>query len=130
MAGATEIYDADVIRFDAFYRTSSFIEKYDYGDYFKRNQLITQPEIFKQTFYYIGDTLYQQNLFLWGKIIRKKLFVDLIDNLTDFYKRQHWTLYEDNALLGANGDGAFGLNGGNTYTAGLSASWFITPKWT
>ena len=39
-------------------------------------------------------------------------------------------LYEDNALLGANGDGAFGLNGGNTYTAGLSASWFITPKWT
>ena len=98
LAGATEIYDADVIRFDAFYRTSSFIEKYDYGDYFKRNQLITQPEIFKQTFYYIGDTLYQQNLFLWGKIIRKKLFVDLIDNLTDFYKRQHWTLYEDNAL--------------------------------
>jgi glycosyltransferase involved in cell wall biosynthesis len=98
LAGATEIYDADVIRFDAFYRTSSFIEKYDYGNYFKRNQVITQPEIFKQTFYYIGDTLYQQNLFLWGKIIRKKLFVELIDNLTDFYKRQHWTLYEDNAL--------------------------------
>ena len=98
MAGATEIYDVDVIRFDAFYKTSSFIEKYEYGNYFKRNQIITQPEIFKQTFYYVGDTLYQQNLFLWGKIIRKKLFVDLIDNLTDFYKRQHWTLYEDNAL--------------------------------
>ena len=98
LAGATEIYDADVIRFDAFYRTSSFIEKYDYGNYFKRNQIISQPEIFKRTFYYVGDTLYQQNLFLWGKIIRRKLFLDLIDNLTDFYKRQHWTLYEDNAL--------------------------------
>ena len=98
LAGATEIYDVDVIRFDAFYRTSSFIEKYDYGNYFKRDQIITQPEIFKQTFYYVGGTLYQQNLFLWGKIIKKKLFVELIDNLTDFYKRQHWTLYEDNAL--------------------------------
>lgn len=98
LAGATEIYDADVIRFDAFYRTSSFVEKYDYGDYFKRNQVITQPEIFKQSFYEINGSLFQHNLFLWGKIIRRELFLELIDNLTDHYKKQHWTLYEDNAM--------------------------------
>ena len=98
LVGAIEIYDADVIRFDAFYRTSSFVEKYDYGDYFKRNKVITQPEIFKQTFYDEHGELFQHNLFLWGKIIRRELFLELLDNLTDYYKRQHWTLYEDNAM--------------------------------
>jgi glycosyltransferase involved in cell wall biosynthesis len=98
LAGATEMYDADVIRFDAFYKLYSHVKKYDYGDYFKRNKVITQPEIFKQTFYEINGYLYQQNLFLWGKIIRRELFLELLDNLTDYYKRQHWTLYEDNAM--------------------------------
>lgn len=96
--GATEIYDADVIRFDAFFRTDSFVEKYDYGDSLTRDKLITQPEIFTQTFYNIGGELYQQNLFLWGKIIKRKLFLEVLDNLTDYYKKQHWTLYEDNAM--------------------------------
>lgn len=39
-------------------------------------------------------------------------------------------LYEKDAMLGTNGEGAFGLNGGNTYTVGVTASWFATPKWT
>ena len=98
LAGATEMYDADVIRFDAFYKLTSSVAKYDYGNYFKRNEVITQPEIFKQTFYDIGGSLFQQNLFLWGKIIRRELFLELLDNLTDYYKKQHWTLYEDNAM--------------------------------
>ena len=99
LTGAIEIYnEPDVIRFDAFFRTQSFVQKYDYGDMLKRNILITQPEIFRQSFYDIKGMLYQQNLFLWGKIIKRKLFFELVDNLTDYYKRQHWTLYEDNAL--------------------------------
>ena len=32
-------------------------------------------------------------------------------------------LYEQKALLGTNGNGAFAPNGGNTYTAGIHASW-------
>ena len=98
LAGAVEIYGSEVIRFDAFYRTDQFVEKYDYGDYFKRNTVITQPEIFYQCFYEKGGQRYQQNLFLWGKIIKRELFLEVIDNLTDYYKRQHWTLYEDNAM--------------------------------
>ena len=98
LAGAIEIYGSEVIRFDAFYRTEEFVEKYDYGNYFKRNTVITQPEIFYQCFYRGGSLLYQQNLFLWGKIIKRELFLEVIDNLTEYYKRQHWTLYEDNAM--------------------------------
>ena len=96
--GATEIYNADVIRFDAFFRTNSYVEKYDYGDSLTRDKLITQPEIFTQGFYNVGGQLFQQNLFLWGKIIKRKLFLEVLDNLTDYYKKQHWTLYEDNAM--------------------------------
>ena len=99
LSGAIEMYDSpDVIRFDAFFKTESFAEKYNYGDFFEKNIVITQPKIFKQTFYDIQGELFQHNLFLWGKIIKRKLFYELLDNLTDFYKRQHWTLYEDNAI--------------------------------
>ena len=98
LSGATAIYNSDIIRFDAFYRTEEFIEKYYYYDYFKRNQVITQPEIFKQTFYELDGEIKQHNLFLWGKIIRRELFLELLDNLTDHYKKQYWTLYEDNAI--------------------------------
>ena len=51
LSGATEIYNTDVIRFEAFFRTDEYIEKYYYYDYFKKNKILTQPEIFKQTFY-------------------------------------------------------------------------------
>ena len=98
LSGATEIYNTDIIRFDAFFRTEEYIEKYDYYDFFKRNQVITQPEIFRQTFYELDGEIQQHNLFLWGKIIRRELFLELLENLTDHYKKQYWTLYEDNAI--------------------------------
>jgi len=96
--GATKIYDAEVIRFEAFFKHNNYIEKYDYKDTLRKNVLLTQPEILNQTFYEENGTLYQNNLFLWDKIIKKELFLRLLDNLTDYYKRQHWTLYEDNAI--------------------------------
>ena len=98
LSGAAENYDVDVIRFDAFYHMGNFYAKYDYGNALKKNTIITQPEIFTQSFYRIHNSLYQHNLFLWGKIIKRKLFLEVIDNLSDYYKRQHWTLYEDNAM--------------------------------
>jgi hypothetical protein len=39
-------------------------------------------------------------------------------------------LYEEDALLGANGKGAFSLNGGNTYTVGVHATWKPVDKFT
>ena len=38
-------------------------------------------------------------------------------------------LYEDDAMLGINGEGIFKVSGGETYNAGVAASWYITPKW-
>ena len=98
LSGATIIYDSEIIRFDAFFFAENYLLKYDYGDYFKKNKVLTQPEIFHQTFYMENGNLFQHNLFLWGKIIKRELFLELIDNLTDHYKKQHWTLYEDNAM--------------------------------
>ncbi len=39
-------------------------------------------------------------------------------------------LYEDEAVLGMNGTGAFDVSGSNTYNTGITASWFVTPKLT
>ena len=96
--GAANMYDTDIIRFDAFFRTNSMLVKYEYGNYFEKNKILYQPKIFKQTFYNYKGELQQHNLFLWGKIIKRKFFLEVLDNLTDYYKSQHWTLYEDNAM--------------------------------
>ncbi|MBR1841206.1 MAG: hypothetical protein IJ778_03660 [Alphaproteobacteria bacterium] len=37
-------------------------------------------------------------------------------------------LYEEDALLGMNGEGAFAVSGGQTYNTGVSVSWFALPK--
>ena len=39
-------------------------------------------------------------------------------------------LYENDALLGSNGENAFGLSGGQTYHMGLNAAWNLNPRWT
>ncbi|MCQ2735245.1 MAG: S8 family serine peptidase, partial [Alphaproteobacteria bacterium] len=37
-------------------------------------------------------------------------------------------LYEEDALLGMNGEGAFTVSGGQTYNTGVAVSWFALPK--
>lgn len=39
-------------------------------------------------------------------------------------------LYEDDAMLGLNGSGAFGIGDSDTYYAGLAIAWQPSPKWT
>lgn len=39
-------------------------------------------------------------------------------------------LYEDNALLGINGENALNIGNSRTYYMGANASWFVTPKLT
>ena len=96
--GAIEIYETDIIKFDSFYIENNIFEKYDFDYYLKRNTIIYQPDILKLAFYPYEGELYQHNLNLWGKIIKKELYIKVLNNLRDYYKKQNWNLYEDNAM--------------------------------
>ena len=78
---------------------------------------------------YDGDRDFNDNSF------NKQAYA--VNMALDIHKNQKYTLtlssgllYEDEAMLGLNGDGAFALKGANTYTAGITAAWHPTKRFT
>ncbi len=96
--GASQMYETDIIKFDTFNKYNETIEKMPIDDYLKKYKIIYQPDIFKLSFFPFRGELLQNNLFLWGKAIKKDIYVNIINNLNDNYKKQNWNLYEDAAI--------------------------------
>ena len=46
-------------------------------------------------FRYLGHV----NFFIWAKLFKRKIFLEAIDKLGDYYNNQFMTLYEDVAML-------------------------------
>ena len=96
--GSMEMYETDIIRFESFYLNNNKFEKYDLYEDIKKYKIIYQPDILKLTFSLYKGELYQNNLNLWGKAIRRTLYQSILNKLSEHYKTQNWNLYEDNAL--------------------------------
>ena len=90
--------DVDVIQFRAFKKrvTSSSIVPWARG-YKEFDKIVTQPELCSIMFYE-NRYLNQINFFIWGKLIKRKIFVETIEKL-GHYKNEYMTLYEDVAML-------------------------------
>lgn len=67
-------------------------------DDIKKYKVIYQPDILKLSFTPYRGELFQNKLNLWGKAIKRTLYSNIIDKLSNYYKNQNWNLYEDNAL--------------------------------
>ena len=96
--GTIEIYETDIIKFESFYLDNNILEKYEFDDDIKKYKVIYQPDILKLSFVPYRGELFQNKLNLWGKAIKRTLYSNIIDKLSNYYKNQYWNLYEDNAL--------------------------------
>ena len=96
--GTIEIYETDIIKFESFYLDNNILEKYELDDDIKKYKVIYQPDILKLSFTPYRGKLFQNKLNLWGKAIKRTLYSNIIDKLSNYYKNQNWNLYEDNAL--------------------------------
>ena len=96
--GALQMYETDIIKFDTFNKYNETIEKMQIGDYLKKYKIIYQPDILKLSFCSFRGELLQNNLYLWGKAIKRDLYINIINKLNDNYKKQNWNLYEDAAI--------------------------------
>lgn len=96
--GTIEIYETDIIKFESFYLDNNMLEKYELDDDIKKYKVIYQPDILKLSFTPYRGELFQNRLNLWGKAIKRTLYSNIIDKLSNYYKNQNWNLYEDNAL--------------------------------
>ena len=90
--------DVDVIQYRAYKKrvTSKGIFPWARG-YKQYDKIVTQPELCSIMFYE-NRILNQINFFIWAKLIKRKVFVEVIEKL-GHYKNEYMTLYEDVAML-------------------------------
>ena len=96
--GARQMYETDIIRFNSHYLNNNTFEKSKLEDYFNKNKVIYQPKILELSFYSYKGELMQNQLYLWGKAIKRKLYANILDTFSDFYLKQNWNLYEDSTM--------------------------------
>ncbi len=87
----------DVIQFKAYRKRGKSIVPWARG-YKEIDKIVTQPELCSIMFYQ-NNKLNQINFFIWGKLIKRKIFIKAIYKLGAKYKNQYMTLYEDVAML-------------------------------
>ena len=88
--------EIDIIQFRALRkRRNYFISG---GGYHSFDKIVEQPELSSIMFYKDGH-LEQTNYFIWGKIFKRKVCLEGIDKIGDYYRNQYMTLYEDVAML-------------------------------
>jgi glycosyltransferase involved in cell wall biosynthesis len=88
--------DIDVIQFRA-YKKWEKIYPWTRG-YTSFDTVVEQPEL-SSIMFYVNGKLNQINYFIWGKLIKRKIFLETIEKLGDYYRNQYMTLYEDVAML-------------------------------
>lgn len=97
---ALKIYNyPDIMKFEAFHKSYNITRKYKYRYVPKKNKIFLQPNILNITFYMDKNILTQNNLVLWGNIIKRKLFFELLNKLSDYYKKKYFILYEDSPIV-------------------------------
>ena len=96
--GAIEMHETDIIQFVTFELYNNKVEKNQIDEYIKKEKIISQPDILKLSFYPYKGELFQNNLNLWGKAIKRKKYIQTIQNMKDYYKEQNWNLFEDSAM--------------------------------
>ena len=92
------MYNTDIIRFDTYNKYNNTFEKNDLNEFFKKEKVLYQPNILKQSFYQYKGELFQYELNLHGKVIRTKLYQEILNQFVKFYEKKSWNNFEDNAI--------------------------------
>ena len=77
------------------------------GDFFNYFYLITSDRTTKPIYqpklsdlmYYEKGYLHQTDYVIWGKLIKKEVFKEVINSISEYYLNQHMSLHEDGLLL-------------------------------
>lgn len=96
--GSILMYNTDIIRFDTYNKFNNTFEKIDLNEFFKKEKVLYQPNILKQSFYQYKGELFPYDLNLHGKVIKTKLYQDILNHFDLFNEVKSWNNYEDVAI--------------------------------
>ena len=94
----------DILQFRAYWGPEKYLDDYyKYDDYGFRHKtsIITQPELSKLMYYEYEheNKTWQTEYNLWGKLIKKQVYMEVLKNISDYYLNQHMSLHEDGLII-------------------------------
>ena len=88
--------EIDIIQYQVY--TRDFYNTFSGSDIKRKEEIIYQPEL-SSLMYYENGYLHQSEFFIWGKLIKRQVFLDTIKNIDKYFLEQNMILHEDGLIL-------------------------------
>ena len=93
-------YNLDIVQFRAYWGFYLLnVYKYDDYGYIHKSNIKYQPELSDLMYYEYPDKILQTEYNLWGKLIKKEIYIKTLNKIDKKYLEQHMTLHEDGMIL-------------------------------
>ena len=92
--------DLDIVQFRAYWGKNLInCYKYENYGYTHKSEIIYQPELSNLMYYEYPDKILQTEYNLWGKLIKRNIYIQTLDKIDKYYLEQHMTLHEDGMII-------------------------------
>ena len=92
--------DLDIVQFRAYWGKYLLnVYKYEYYGYIHNSTILYQPELSNLMYYEYPDKILQTEYNLWGKLIKRSVFLEIFKKIDKYYLEQHMTLHEDGMII-------------------------------
>ena len=88
--------DIDIIQYQTY--SGDFDKTFYCSDIKREEKPIYQPEL-SNLMYYENGYLHQSEFNIWGKLIKRKVFMEAIKDIDEYYLNQNMSLHEDGLIL-------------------------------
>ena len=88
--------EIDIIQFQAY--ISDFYKIFSCSDIKRKETIIYQPEL-SNLMYYENGYLHQSEFFIWGKLIKRQVYLDTLKKIDKYFLEQNMILHEDGLML-------------------------------
>ena len=90
----------DIVHFRAYWGNHLLnAYKYDNYGYIHNSTIINQPQLSDLMYYEYPDKILQTEYNLWGKLIKRIVYLKILEIIDKKYLEQHMTLHEDGMIL-------------------------------
>jgi len=86
----------DIVQFQTY--SGDFNKSFYCSNLNRTNKIIHQPEL-SSLMYYENGVLHLSEIFIWGKLIKRKTFLETLKNIDEYYLNQKMTICEDGMML-------------------------------
>ena len=88
--------EIDIVQFQSY--AGDLFKISSCSDIKRKEDIIYQPEL-SNLMYYEKGYLHQSEYFIWGKLIKKQVYLDTLKNIDKYFLEQNMILHEDGLML-------------------------------